>query len=211
MADPMMNNILRWGIENSEASQNSDTPAAARTQLNPAALQALFGGMKSDAEQMKDAMKTIEDPNVALDEKETAFEDFEMMIQGIDNANNLEPLGLWTRLIDKFDHDEAVLRKWAVWCAGTAVENNPKAQERLLIIGAIPNLVKIATEDENAEVRKKAVRALSAVSRNFQPGLDALIENVPSQFKPQSKLDAGDMDHVDSLIHPLRADAQRVR
>ena len=105
MADPMMNNILRWGIENSEASQNDGTPPAARTQLNPAALQALFGGMKSEAEQMKDAMKIIEDPEVALDEKEGAFEDFEMMIQGIDNANNLEPLGLWTKLIEKLDHE----------------------------------------------------------------------------------------------------------
>ncbi|CAI6333734.1 unnamed protein product [Periconia digitata] len=211
MADPMMNNILRWGIENSESSQTDGAPAAAKTQLNPAALQALFGGMKSDAEQMKDAMNTIEDPKISTDEKEVAFEDFEMIIQGIDNANNLEALGLWTRLIEKLDHEEPVLRKWAAWCAGTAVENNPKAQERLLIIGAIPNLVKLATEDENADVRKKAVRALSAVSRNFQPALDAVVESVPSQFKPKDKLDAADMEQVDSVIDPLRADAQRVR
>lgn len=133
MADPMMNNILRWGIENSEASQDNAAPAAARTQLNPAALQALFGGMKSDSEQLKDAMNIIEDPKTTSEEKETAFEDFEMIIQGIDNANNLEPLGLWSRLVDKFDHEEPALRKWAAWCAGTAVENNPKAQERVSI------------------------------------------------------------------------------
>jgi hsp70-interacting protein len=59
------------------------------------------------------------------------------------------------------------------------------------------------------DVRKKAVRALSCASRNFQPGLDVVVENVPSHFKPAGKLDAADMDSVDSLIHSLRADAER--
>ena len=82
---------------------------------------------------------------------------------------------------------------------------------QLLLLGAIPSLIKLATEDENMDVRKKAVRALSAATRNYQPGLDALVDNVPSQFKPRDKLDAADMDAVDSLIVPLRTDAQRVR
>ncbi|KAF1961307.1 putative Hsp70 nucleotide exchange factor [Byssothecium circinans] len=211
MADPVMNNLLRWGIENSEASKDPNTPPEQRTQLDPAALQAFFGGMKSDADRMKDAMNIIDDSASTTEQKEVAFEDFEMLIQGIDNANNMESLGLWSRLIDKFQHEESNLRLWAAWCAGTAVENNPKAQERLLILGAIPSLVKLATEDESVDVRKKAVRALSAVSRNYQPGLDALVDNVPSQLKPLGKLDAADMDSVDSLITRLRTDAQRSR
>ncbi|KAF2640731.1 putative Hsp70 nucleotide exchange factor [Massarina eburnea CBS 473.64] len=214
MADPVMNNLLRWGIENSESSHDPNAPNAppeSRTQLNPAALQAFFGGMKSDADHMKDSMNIIEDAGASNEQKEVAFEDLEMLIQGIDNANNMENLGLWSRLVDKFEHEEPSLRKWAAWCAGTAVENNPKAQERLLVIGAVPSLVKLATEDESVDVRKKAVRALSAVSRNYQPGLDALVDNVPSDFKPKDKLDAADMDSVDSLITPLREHAQQAR
>jgi hypothetical protein len=69
----------------------------------------------------------------------------------------------------------------------------------------------MATEDSSLDVRKKAVRALSCASRNHQPSLDALVESVPTQFKPQSRLDAGDMDAVDSLIHALRTDAERKR
>jgi hsp70-interacting protein len=131
MADPVMNNLLRWGIENSEASKDDNAPAPARTALDPAALQAFFGGMKSDADVMKDSMNIIEDADSTVEQKEVAFEDFEMLIEGIDNANNIENLGLWSRLVDKFSLEEASLRKWAAWCAGTAVENNPKAQERV--------------------------------------------------------------------------------
>lgn len=79
------------------------------------------------------------------------------------------------------------------------------------MLGAIPTLVKLATEDENQAVRKKAVRALSCATRNFQPALDAVVESVPSTFKPEGKLDAADMDSVDSLIDQLRADANRAR
>ena len=71
--------------------------------------------------------------------------------------------------------------------------------------------MKLATEDDNAAVRKKAVRALSCASRNFQPGLDAVVGSVPDSFKPSSKLDAGDMDSVDVLINQLRTDADRPR
>jgi oligoendopeptidase F len=80
----------------------------------------------------------------------------------------------------------------------------------MLVLGAIPKLVKLATQDENQGVRKKAIRALSCGSRNYQPNLDAIIANLPKEFKPTDKLDAGDMESVDSLIEPLRTSAQRV-
>lgn len=79
------------------------------------------------------------------------------------------------------------------------------------MLGALPTLVKLATEDDNLAVRKKAVRALSCATRNCQPALDAVVDSVPATFKPEKKLDAGDMDSVDSLIDKLRTDAGRVR
>lgn len=82
---------------------------------------------------------------------------------------------------------------------------------QLLLLGALPTLVKLATEDTNEAVRKKAVRALSCATRNYQPALDAVVDSVPSSFKPEQELDAGDMDSVDLLIDKLRTDATRVR
>ncbi|KAK7187039.1 hypothetical protein DPSP01_005900 [Paraphaeosphaeria sporulosa] len=214
MNNPKFNDLLKWGIENSEVSRNDpNAPKNPNTQLDPQTLQEILSGMSgpSDADMMKYKMEVIQHPEATLEQKVIAFEDFEMMIQGIDNANNLEPLKLWTPLIEQLEHEEADLRKYAAWCAGTAVENNVKAQERLLLLGALPTLVKLATEDSNEAVRKKAVRALSCATRNYQPALDAVVDSVPATFKPEKELDATDMDSVDILIDKLRTDATRAR
>jgi len=211
MADPRMNNLLKWSIENSSVTR--DDPNAPRTnrELDPEALRALLDGMTgpSDAEMMLRKMAIVMSEDMSLEDRVGAFDDFEMLIENLDNANNMENLGLWTKLVDQLDQEHAELRKYAAWCAGTAVENNVKAQERLLVVGAIPKLVKLATEDPSLDVRKKAVRALSCASRNHQPSLDAVIEHVPSQFKPEGELDAGNMEHVDTVIHKLKAHAEQ--
>lgn len=77
------------------------------------------------------------------------------------------------------------------------------------MVGGIPTLVQLAVEDPDMTARKKAIRALSAATRNFQAGLDAVVEHVPAAYQPKDKLDAGDMDSVDSIIQPLRDNAKR--
>ena len=62
----------------------------------------------------------------------------------------------------------------------------------------------MATSDAETKVRKKAILALSSSARNFQPGLDEVVSHLPTDFKPKDKLDANDMDSVDSLINKLR-------
>ena len=134
MNNPKFNDLLKWGIENSEASRNDpDAPKNPNTQLDAQTLQEILTGMSgpSDAEVMKMKMEVITQPDYTLDQKVLAFEDFEMLVQGIDNANNLEPLKLWMPLIEQLENPEPELRKYAAWCAGTAVENNIKSQERV--------------------------------------------------------------------------------
>ncbi|KAF2203008.1 Hsp70 nucleotide exchange factor FES1 [Delitschia confertaspora ATCC 74209] len=211
-------NILKWGVQNSDSSRNDPAiQSQPRVELNPDDLAALMGGAvrKSEFDLMHDAMKIIESPDASLDKKKEAFEDFELYVGQIDNANNLENKHneaeqvFWTRLLDQLKQEEADLRKYAAWCVGTAVQNNPRQQEKLLVLGAIPTLVQLATEDIDHDVRWKAVGALSSASRNFQPSLDAIVEHVPAKYKPEGKLNAADMDSVDSLIHKIRADVQK--
>lgn len=143
MSNPKFNDLLKWGIENSEVSRNDpNAPKNPNTQLDPQTLQEILSGMSgpSDADMMKYKMEVITHPDATLEQKVLAFEDFEMMIQGIDNANNLEPLKLWKPLIDQLEHEEADLRKYAAWCAGTAVENNVKAQERVSCLSQRQNI-----------------------------------------------------------------------
>jgi len=136
--DPSLNELLKWGIENSAASKDPSNHPSERSQesatnmraLDPALLQHLLGG-PSDADRMKDAMAAIENPEVDLDNKLIAFDNLEQLLEGIDNANNLEPLKLWTPLVQQLEAKEEELRMYAAWCIGTAVQNNVKAQEKV--------------------------------------------------------------------------------
>ena len=129
--DPNLNQLLQWSIENSSAAEpSSAVPPAPRRPLDTAALQALMGG-PSDADLMKQSMLAIQSPDIILSEKLIAFDNLEQLIENIDNANNMESLGLWTPLVELLTNEEADLRRMAAWCVGTAVQNNAKAQERV--------------------------------------------------------------------------------
>lgn len=64
--------------------------------------------------------------------------------------------------------------------------------------------MRLATEDTNKMVRKRAATAISRAVRNFPPGLDEAVSHAPAEFKPKEKLDAHDMESVDILINKLR-------
>ncbi|USP80811.1 Hsp70 nucleotide exchange factor FES1 [Curvularia clavata] len=207
MNDPGLNNLLKWGIQNSEASRTdaaaADQPPA---QIDVEALQRLVTGMSgpSDAQLMQESMQVIQNEEAELEHRTTAFDNFEQLIENLDNANNIESLGLWMPLVKQLENEESEMRFYAAWCCGTAVQNNIRTQERLLVVGAIPTLVRMATSDTDKKVRKKAIFALSSSVRNFQAALDAALEHVPAELKPQEKLDANNMESVDMLINKLR-------
>ncbi|KAF1989184.1 Fes1-domain-containing protein [Aulographum hederae CBS 113979] len=136
MNDPGLNNLLKWGVENSAASRNDPNVQAPRNPssgLDPQTLAALLGG-PSDADLMREAMNAITSPEVDLDNKLIAFDNFEQMIENLDNANNMESLKLWMPLVEQLNSKEADIRRMAAWCVGTAVQNNIKAQERVSLL-----------------------------------------------------------------------------
>jgi len=206
-----LNELLKWSIENSNSTQSTNTPGDPSRGLNSKALAELLGG-PSDADRMRGAMAAITAPfdQVDLGNKLTAWDNLEQLIEQIDNANNLSPLGLWSPLIQQLDSSEAEMRRMAAWCVSTAVQNNVKCQEHFLETGAMARVVQMATEDESVAVRKKAVSALSSEVRNFQLGLDELVKNLPAKvWSSRSSVDAGDMEAVDELIQRLRDNAAR--
>ena len=138
MSDPGLTNLLKWGVENSDSSRKDPTSQVKKSQnLNTEALAALFGNQPSNAQLMKEAMKIIEDEENDLKNRLTAFDNFEQLIEGIDNANNLGPLELWEPLVKMLQDKEAELRTYAAWCCATAVQNNIKSQERVSIFPLI--------------------------------------------------------------------------
>lgn len=210
--DRGINELLKWSVENSSTTAN-DPEAAPPTNrgLNPDAIAALFGG-PSDADLMKESMSAIlsSDPSLTLDDKLVAFDNFEQLIENLDNANNLAPLALWTPLLSCLSHQEAEIRRMAAWCVGTAVQNNEKSQERLLAQGGISLLTELATkESETKEVKRKAVYALSSECRNYQPAMDVFVEELEKRGRRVGKVDAADMDAIDMIIGGLREEAAK--
>ena len=211
MSTANLSELLKWGIQNSETGQSPKQAQdidQARSTLNTAALEELLGG-PSDADRMRDAMTAIQSPEVNLDNKLIAFDNFEQLVEHIDNANNMENLGLWDPLVEQLQHEDADMRKMAAWCLGTAVQNNVKAQERLLIQGTIPTLVKLAIGDPSQAVRKKAILALSSGVRNYQPGFDVALQNLPNEHKVGKSHDASDMEAVDEVLQKLRDSSEQ--
>ncbi|KAL4926482.1 Hsp70 nucleotide exchange factor FES1 [Aspergillus undulatus] len=201
--DPNMNNLLKWGIQNSTNADGTAPPSQPSQNITPEMLNSLFGG-PSEADLMKAAMEALHSDEVDLENKLVAFDNFEQLVESIDNANNLEPLGLWTPLVELLGHEESEMRRYAAWCIGTAVQNNEKAQDKLIVMNAIPTLVSLATTDKATAVRKKAVLALSSAVRNYQPGTNELVKHLPDGY-PTGKVDAGDMDAIDAIMNKLRA------
>ena len=82
---------------------------------------------------------------------------------------------------------------------GTAVQNNVQAQERALVGGAMLTLLKMFRETEQSN-RRKARYAVSSLVRNYQPGMDLLVEGLGDGRK---QVDASDMEAVDRLLEEL--------
>ncbi|KAL1972547.1 hypothetical protein VTN31DRAFT_6961 [Thermomyces dupontii] len=204
--DPRLKELLRWGIENSDTSKQStgsDESYVPPRPIDPEVLEALFGG-PSEAELMKQFMEVLHSDEVDLENKLVAFDNFEQLVESIDNANNLEPLGLWTPLIELLQHQEPDMRRMAAWCIGTAVQNNQKAQDKLIVLNALPKLISLSTSDPDAKVRRKAIYAISSAVRNYQPALDEVIRHMPKEIAPTGRIDAGNMDAVDAVMDKLK-------
>jgi len=217
--NPELNQLLQWGIKNSDpnafkALESGDgTPAHPQNMsaLDPELLKALMGG-PSDAELMKESMAAIQSVSaeITLDDRLIAFDNFEQLIENLDNANNIEPLGLWEPLISLLAHEEPQMRKMAAWCIGTAAQNNEKTQEKALSRGVLGPLVKLALEkEEEKDVRRKAVYALSSECRNYQPALDMLVLELGKVGVVVPETDASDMDAIDKIMDGLREGASK--
>jgi hsp70-interacting protein len=206
MGDKRLNDLLKWSIEHTPATNGTAGPPP-KSDLTPELLAALMGG-PSDADLMKASIEIITNPNAAevtLEDKVIAFDNFEQLIENLDNANNIANLGLWPPLLEQLRHDEAELRKMAAWCVGTAVQNNEKTQERLHFHGGVPVLVEMALrEGETQDVRRKATYALSSAVRNYQPAMDDFAVELTKNGIATETADAAVMENVDKIIADLR-------
>lgn len=209
-----LNQLLQWSIRNSTApdpNQTPSDPSDPNTQapsdpshgLTPQMLSSLLSG-PSDADLMRESMTAILSPTTTPEDKTVAWDNFEQLIEQIDNANNIPSLGLWAPLLSQLEAEDKDGRASAAACCGTAVQNNVQAQEVFHRLGGPGRLVGVVLGDKEEKVRRKAVGAVSRATRNFQPGCDEVVEVLGKEGLWRGGVEAGDMEAVDRVVELLR-------
>ncbi|TFY65306.1 hypothetical protein EVG20_g5648 [Dentipellis fragilis] len=173
-----MESLLRWGIQNTEPVDPANhTAPAPRKDLDPAVLDAILG--RPDAEVMKEAMEKAIDTGLTVEQRITALDDMEMLVESIDNANDLAKLGIWEQLHTLIITDSSEkIRTQALWVIGTAVQNNPSAQRAYLSSDPLPTILSFLKPSvRSPQLRSKAVYTLSALLKHNAAAVSQLNEN----------------------------------
>jgi hypothetical protein len=96
------------------------------SQLSTEMLDLIMG--KPDSVTMKEKMAIASNVSADVDERVMALDDFEMLVELIDNANNMPVLKLWQPLLALVNDPIDEIARHALWVAGTAIQNNLKGQ-----------------------------------------------------------------------------------
>jgi len=175
-----MESLLRWGIENSVPTdgtlQDQHQPLTRDiSRLDPGIIDQILG--KPDAVQMKEALAVATDDQAEEDARVTALDNFEMLIEQIDNANNITSMNMWEPLIKLLESPSEAIKVNALWVLGTAVQNNPKAQEAFMAqspLGKILSLIQSPHGDLTPSIRSKAVYCLSGALNHNRSAVQEL-------------------------------------
>ncbi|KAG6879213.1 hypothetical protein C0992_004355 [Termitomyces sp. T32_za158] len=169
-----MQSLLRWSIENS--SNSNASPPVQRNDIDPGIIDMILG--RPDAELMKEDMGIASDPSKTQDERVAALDHLEMLIEQIDNANDLAKLKLWEPLHALLTASTSTpeIKMQALWVIGTAVQNNPSAQDAYLALDSLPTLVSFLTPSPSStlQTRSKAIYALSGLLKHNAPAVHQL-------------------------------------
>ncbi|KAJ3557631.1 hypothetical protein NM688_g1371 [Phlebia brevispora] len=167
-----MQSLLRWSIENSDP--NAPRQPAQQQKLDSEIIDMILG--KPDSELMKEALAIAVDEKRDEDERLQALDNFEMLIESIDNANDLVKLKMWEPihgLLTSSSSEE--IKAQVLWIIGTAVQNNPAAQREYLAFSPMHTLLSfLAPGTRSPKTRSKAVYALSGLLKHCVPAVRQL-------------------------------------
>ncbi|KAI9032450.1 armadillo-type protein [Hyaloraphidium curvatum] len=171
---------------------NSASSGGARDPLDPKWIEIMMG--KDDAVRMRDCGKILQDPTKTTEEKLAAFDELEMLVESMDNANNLGVLNLWKPMIEILKTNEnPKMRQYAAWVMGTSVQNNPEGQRKLMEEGGLAPVVQALKDEKDLEARSRILYCISGLLKKnpkareqfqAQGGLDTLADILKSTGSP---------------------------
>ena len=155
---------------------------------------------KPDAARMTELMDLLKSSKDSQ-EKVNYLEEMEGLVENLDNANDLEPLGLWGPLISFLQDDDGEVRSHTAWALGTAVQNNEKSQHAFLKHEGLGQVVKLL-KDQDLKVVSKSLYCISGLINNFHLGLNKFIELNGFQQLAQV-LQMGDLNSCRKILFML--------
>ncbi|GAA6052386.1 hypothetical protein JCM3770_000217 [Rhodotorula araucariae] len=185
--------LLRWGIENAAPGALAETAReikdGKRPDLSTDMLKHIMG--QSDAEKMRECVMVIEgkwvdrdgsgelknSSDITDDDRYRAWEDLEMLVQDLDNAVDLQNMGLWPIILKHLasGDDEQVM--FACWVCGTATQNNPRAQKAFFDHDPLPAISSIIqSSSASSGTRAKAMYALSSSLKHWEAAVQRFSE-----------------------------------
>lgn len=172
-----MEKLLQWSI----AQQTGDKEAMERIGApDPEMLKQLFGGSGPDEPTlMRQAIYVAKNVDAEDEHKLGALENFEMLIENLDNANIIQNLKLWPDIIELLSSPNKEISVLAASIIATATQNNPPSQEAFLShhSGLIKLISLASTRETPSELRLKSIFALASLIRNFEDGCQLFIKN----------------------------------
>lgn len=172
----------------------TDEKAPEKSELTSDIIDLILG--KPDSMTMKEKMEYATNDENDVESRVEALDDFEMLIEMIDNANNMTALKLWEPLFSLLFSDSPEIVRHALWIIGTAVQNNLKAQASFFFLDGFNKVLEsIAKNASQPATRQKGAYALSNalkywplatawLSANNNRGYDALKVGVTDSAPP---------------------------
>ncbi|KAG9033995.1 hsp70 nucleotide exchange factor fes1 [Tulasnella sp. JGI-2019a] len=163
--NPGVGALLDWATQNTpEKNDPSYVPPRPMEKLDPGIIDMILG--KPDAVKMKEALAIAVDESKPEAERVNALDEFEMLIESLDNANDMEVLKMWDPVLSLTGSSSSEIVTQALWVAGTAIQNNPKSQSAFLSHDPFPRLIGVLSTSKSAEVRSKAIYCLSGALKH---------------------------------------------
>lgn len=174
MANRTADELLKWGIRNAPMNPDgtssvsqvaADVAAGRRPDLaDPGLYDAIMG--KSEAQMMQEELAVAVDTSRSVEDRCTALDNFEMLIEQVDNANNMAPMGMWPAMRALLDAQEPEIQSATAWVIGTAIQNNDKAQAAALSHDVLAPLL-LLLSSSNSGVQNKSAYALSSLLKHY--------------------------------------------
>lgn len=133
--------------------------------------------MPSMVEEMKKLIAIVEDETSDVELKLEALEALQEHVEDIDNARDFNTIGGFASVLRTLvDDSEPRLQTAAAWIVGTAVQNNRELQLALVGHGVMTPLLKLLEAHASADVRAKALFAISGMLRGCPEAQAAFTE-----------------------------------